>query len=654
MCFRVPSAVIFCLFLPASGWALDNGPITGITLSSGGLAEVIRKADIDSSGLIKMTVPLDQVNDVLKSIVVYDQSGVVEGITLPGPDPLGETFKNLPFSEEDLQSPARLLSKLQGTQVRLGKAGTQIEGLILGVSVRDRGDRGQVDVVSVLSEGGIIGVDLDPATEIMFLDDDIEQKVSRALSAVGKGKSDGARTISLKIAGKGTREVAVSYVVPAPIWKTAYRVVTLPDNKARLQAWAVLENASGEDWENVEVTLSSGAPVTLKQRLHDLYWKQRREVPIDVSAGYVPRVDTGAEPDLLTMESEAAPGGTLQRSRVAAFDSAVASPKAANIAAANVGEVQEGTVTASFKLPWPVSLERGDTLSAPIVDKVVSAETVSVYQPESGLQYPIAAILIKNETDASLPKGILTVYDAEEGYVGDAQINGMPSGESRMASFATDKKVRIAQTTSPESHINTIKVADGVLTASVRQRTSTKYMVKGAHDGDRTVIIEHAKHPGWTFSSPQLEETTATHHRLKIEVPTGKKEVVTAVAERTIAETFALVSADEHRLLNMANRSPDPETARKLQELAEMQSELSQIEWQMQKLNSRKSEETTDQQRHRANLSAIQPGADLYKRAIRKLSESETRIESIDTAVAGMEQRREEIRSKLGDAIRTF
>ncbi|CTQ54240.1 hypothetical protein LP7551_02772 [Roseibium album] len=654
MYFRVPSAVIFCLFLPASGWALDNGPITGITLSSGGLAEVIRKADIDSSGLIKMTVPLDQVNDVLKSIVVYDQSGVVEGISLPGPDPLGETFKNLPFSEEDLQSPARLLSKLQGTQVRLDKAGTQIEGLILGVSVRDRGDRGQVHVVSVLSEGGIIGVVLDPATEIMFLDDDIEQKVSRALSAVGKGKSDGARTISLKIAGKGTREVAVSYVVPAPIWKTAYRVVTLPDNKARLQAWAVLENASGEDWENVEVTLSSGAPVTLKQRLHDLYWKQRREVPIDVSAGYVPRVDTGAEPDLLTMESEAAPGGTLQRSRVAAFNSAVASPKAVNMAAANVGEVQEGTVTASFKLPWPVNLERGDTLSAPIVDKVVSAETVSVYQPESGLQYPIAAILINNETDASLPKGILTVYDAEEGYVGDAQINGMPSGESRMASFATDKKVRIAQTAAPESHINSIKVADGVLTATVRQRTSTKYVVKGAHDDDRTVIIEHAKQPGWSFSSPQLEETTATHHRLKIEVPTGKKEVVTAVAERTIAETFALVSADEHRLLNMANRSPDPETARKLQELAEMQSELSQIEWQMQKMNSRKSEETTDQQRHRANLSAIQPGADLYKRAIRKLSESETRIESIDTAVAGLEQRREEIRSKLGDAIRTF
>lgn len=655
MYFHVSTAAAVCLLVPSLALAADNGPITSITLSSGGLAEVVRKAEIDSDGLIDMTVPLDQVNDVLKSIVVYDQKGVVEGISLPGPDPLGETFKNLPFSEEDLQSPARLLAKLQGTQVRLTKAGSQIEGLVLGVSVRDQGNKGQSDVVSVLSKSGIVGVDLGPDTEISFLDGDIKQKVSQALSAVGKGKSDGARTISLTVAGEGTREVAVSYVVPAPIWKTAYRVVTLADNKARLQAWAVLENASGEDWENVSVTLSSGAPVTLKQRLHDLYWKQRKEVPIDVSAGYVPPVDAGAEPDMLVMELEAAPPGALRATRpAAAFDSPAALPKAANIASANVGEVQEGTITASFKLPWPVTLERGDTLSAPIVDKIVSAESVSVYRPESGLQHPIAAILISNETDASLPKGILTVYDAEEGYVGDAQLSGMPSGESRMASFATDKKVRIAQTDTRERHINSIKVSDGVLRASVRQRNSTKYVVQGASDDDRTVVIEHLKQLGWNFASPELDESTGSHHRLKVQVPAGQQKVVTVVAERTIAETFALVSADEQRLLNMADRSPDADTARKLQELAEMQSELSQIEWQIQRLNDQKGAETRDQERHRANLSAINPGADLYKRAVRKLSESETRIERIDTAVADLAQRRDDIRKKLGDAIRTF
>uniref|UniRef100_UPI003D0B0E7D DUF4139 domain-containing protein n=1 Tax=Roseibium sp. TaxID=1936156 RepID=UPI003D0B0E7D len=279
MFFRSSSTLVLVLCFQSAGWAAENGPITSITLSSGGLAEIVRKAELDSSGLIEMSVPLDQVNDVLKSIVVYDEKGVVEGITLPGPHPLAETFKNLPFSVEDLQSPARLLASLQGARVRLDRAGSKVEGLVLGVAGENRGEKGEVWTASVLSDGRITSVDLGADTEITFLDEDIRQKVAKGLAAIGRGKSDGARTVSLKVAGEGEREVAVSYVVPAPIWKTAYRVVTLPDNKARLQAWAVLENASGEDWENVTITLSSGAPVTLKQRLHDLYWRQRREVP---------------------------------------------------------------------------------------------------------------------------------------------------------------------------------------------------------------------------------------------------------------------------------------------------------------------------------------------------------------------------------------
>eukprot|EP00903_Cladosiphon_okamuranus_P001403 g1401.t1 len=653
MPFRTPTALFLCLIAPTAGLAADNGPITSITLSSGGLAEIVRKADIDSAGLINMTVPLGQVNDVLKSIVVFDQSGVVEGITLPGPNPLAETFKNLPFSPDDLQSPARLLSALQGTSVRLDTAGASVKGLVLGVSARDQGDRGQSFVVSVLSDGRITGVELGADTEVTFLDEEIGQKVARALTAVGSGKADGARNVALKVAGEGAREVAVSYVVPAPIWKTAYRVVTLEDDKARLQAWAVLENASGEDWENVEVTLSSGAPVTLKQRLHDLYWKQRREVPIDVSAGYVPPADTGAEPVFDVSESEAV---LESRSQIATFAAPAAAPRPVTrkMANANVGEAVEGAVTASFTLPWKVSLASGETLSAPIVDKVVSAETVSVFQPESGLSHPVAAILINNETEASLPRGILTVYDEAEGYVGDAQINGMPAGESRMASFATDKKVRIAQQTSGDNQITSIKVSDGVLTASVRETSVTRYAIKGAPDGARTVIIEHAKRPGWEFSSDNEMDSTVSHHRLRVELAEGVTESIVALQERTLSETYALISTDANRLLYLSRRSPDKAVAAKLKELSELQTEISQIDQQVQQLRYNKEQESQDQDRHRSNLAATQPGADLYKRAVRKLEESETRIEDIETQIAALQDRRDEIRQTLGDKIRTF
>ncbi|GAB4512434.1 MAG: hypothetical protein Tsb0019_09040 [Roseibium sp.] len=651
------SVLIFCLtvpvFSPLATLGAETGPITGITLSSGGLAEVVRRADVDSSGVIRMSVPLDQVNDILKSIVVFDADGVVEGITLPGPNPLAETFRNLPFTQEDLQSPARLLAALQGARVRLDTAGSSVEGLVLGVAARDRGNSGESLVASVLSDGRIVGVELAAGTEIAFLDEDIQRQVTRALAVVGSGKADGARTVTLKVRGAGTREVAVSYVVPAPIWKTAYRVVTLSGDRARLQAWAVLENASGEDWDEVTVTLSSGAPVTLRQRLHDLYWKQRREVPVDVSQGYVPRPDTGAEPQFDVAESEARPERRAMIAGLAAPEAAPA-PFPREIAAASVGEASEGTVTATFALPAPVSLASGDTLSVPIVDTEVRAESVSVFQPESGLAHPVAAILIDNQTGTSLPKGILTVYDESEGYVGDAQIGGLPAGESRMASFATDRKVMIAQKGSGDSRIVSVKVADGVLTATVRETSRTDYAVRGAPDGDRTVIIEHARRAGWDFTSDRLMDATARHHRLRLEVAAGKSETVSALHERTLSQSYALISTDANELQYLAGRTPDPATAEKLRALAELQTEIAGIERRIRELDEQKSREAGDQERHRANLAATGPGSDLYKRAARKLEESETRIETVEAEVAALRERQREVRAALGDAIRSF
>jgi flagellar biosynthesis chaperone FliJ len=137
-------------------------------------------------------------------------------------------------------------------------------------------------------------------------------------------------------------------------------------------------------------------------------------------------------------------------------------------------------------------------------------------------------------------------------------------------------------------------------------------------------------------------------------VPAGKTETVSVLQERTLSETYSLMSTDAGQLLYLSKRSPDKETAEKLRELSELQNEIAQIERQLQRLRLEKDEETRDQERHRANLAALEPGADLYKRATRKLEESETRIEAVDTQIADLSVRREEIRETLGDAIRTF
>ena len=79
----------------------------------------------------------------------------------------------------------------------------------------------------------------------------------------------------------------VAYIVEVPVWKASYRLTLAADPAAArsaLQGWATVENLSGQDWKDVELTLVSGRPVAFRQALYEAYCVKRPEVPIEVAA----------------------------------------------------------------------------------------------------------------------------------------------------------------------------------------------------------------------------------------------------------------------------------------------------------------------------------------------------------------------------------
>jgi outer membrane protein OmpA-like peptidoglycan-associated protein len=81
------------------------------------------------------------------------------------------------------------------------------------------------------------------------------------------GDKDHRIPIGVKLSGGRAHDVKVSYAVPTPTWKAAYRVV-LDDSSSLLQGWAVIDNASQEDWVDVKLTLATGAPMSYALDLH--------------------------------------------------------------------------------------------------------------------------------------------------------------------------------------------------------------------------------------------------------------------------------------------------------------------------------------------------------------------------------------------------
>jgi outer membrane protein OmpA-like peptidoglycan-associated protein len=83
-----------------------------------------------------------------------------------------------------------------------------------------------------------------------------------------------ARTVELDVqmAANRLHDLFIAYAVPTPTWKAAYRVVldeSKPDHpSALLQAWAMVNNVSQEDWHDVQLTLATGAPMSFALDLH--------------------------------------------------------------------------------------------------------------------------------------------------------------------------------------------------------------------------------------------------------------------------------------------------------------------------------------------------------------------------------------------------
>ncbi|CAM4319223.1 DUF4139 domain-containing protein [Bordetella tumbae] len=663
---RTVVSLCIAVLAPMSVWASDNGSIREVRLSSGGLAEIVRAAPVND-GSVRLEVPLDQVDDILKSLVLNSSAASVSGFSLVGPRPLEESFKGLPFPPQALASVPALLTALQGAAVTVTSNGKTVQGKVLGVEPRKGADGTQFFLLSALtSSGAVATLELSQDASISVDDAALRDKLAEAADAIGRAKNDRSRVININLTGASNSNVDVSYVIAAPIWKTAYKVVAQDDGKARLQAWTVLENASGEDWKHVKIVLTSADPVTLRQRLHQLYWKNRYELPVNTASTNVPRADTG---NLANREQAAGAAASTGAARMRAIRPAPAAPMleaapapvamadqygGATASAEDSAAASESDISATFALPGTYDLGNGDTLSTPIVDAEVPATMVSVYQAGASSPHPVAALMLKNTTGVSLPGGILTIYDAQSGYVGDAQLVGLPNEDTRLASFATDRKVSIAEDQKPVDEVVEIKVVDGLLRLTQKSRIVTRYTVSGALDGERVVVIEHPVRSGWTFSSPESDGKTATHHRLKATVAAGQEKTLEAVDEQLQRNAYAVVDTAPDMLLAWSASSPDKALAAKLVQLAEARKKQVEAQAALQDLDDARERLVGEQERIRQNLGAVPGSSDLSTRYLKQLESSENEIRGLSDKRAAMEDDVHSLEGKVQQILRTF
>jgi len=645
-CWLGVLAVAMFLALPRADAA--DLALKRVVLSTGGVGYFEYEAAVEGDAMLALDVPLDQVDDVLKSLVVYDAGGSVGEITLPGREPLTQSFVDLPFDRAALNSETDLLNALQGAEIRVA-APKAIAGRLVHVDAETMRDANGVahtsSRVSVMTESGLQQFVLEDVDAIAFADPALQHQVDAALERIAAYRAGGRRQLTLSTHGAGSRTVRVGYVVAMPLWKASYRLSLPPDpagRTARLQGWAVLENFSGRAWQDVELTLVSGNPVTFRQALYESYYVPRPTVPVESGSHVLPSPDTGTVArEVAAKASPARDAIRMQAGVAGAANMAMAAPASApppaQIEAATAAE--EATQIA-FTAPNKVSVAAGQSLVLPLLDRELPARRIDLYQPVLDRQHPLAAVELTNKSDTGLPPGVLTLYQLNAGrgamYLGDARLAALPAGDKRLLSYAADDKVTIDLSSGERRPLVKATIGDGVMRMNRVIRMTTTYRVK-ATAAPPPFVLEQQRRQGAALISPDPKtvELTAQAYRIPLALPAAGEGSLNVVEEQPTEETIRLLDIDDNRLgVLVSSTELDPKLRQKLGEIAARRQAVGHQKTELQRLTEQRAQLVEDETRLRNDLAVLGSDPALHKRLLDKFAETETAIETVTAALA--------------------
>ena len=664
-----------CLAAPALAQAplapADTLPVRRITLFTSGVSYTERGGVVDGDATVPLLFRTPQINDILKSMVLLDRQGKVQPATYAAHDPISRTLQSFAVDVTQNLSQQEILNRMRGTRVTVEAAGKPaLTGQIVGVESRQvlgaDNKPTAVTFLNLFGETGLMSVRLDTDTNVRLLDAKLDKELHDALTTLATRSDEQRREVTLHFAGQGKREVRVGYVTEAPLWKMSYRLLvggTNPDQpgKPYLQGWAMVENTSDDDWQNVRLSLVSGRPVSFIQDLYQPLYIPRPVVGPDIVASPYPQTHDGS---LLGANGQVAAGngqpgfggggfgggagggraGSARKPSGPDGDRGPAGAKgesgeAAALEAGAGGDYLRESVKAQaagqkagelfqYTIGIPVNLARRQSALIPVVAQDIEADKVSLYNADSDARYPLNALRLHNTTALHLKGGPVTLFDGGS-YAGDARMEDIPPGDTRLLSYAVDLAIEGERQTPKVSAIETgLSLKHSLLLIARRERIETIYTLKSKADKPRTVLVEHPFDARYTLVAPvKPAERTPALYRFAVIVAPGKSETLKVVLERPQVEQMLLIDGDLAALENYTKRKQiSPKMLAALQEVLTRNRHVQNLQAQAGARESDIQAIGTDQERIRKNMAALDKNTALYKRYVGELDAQETRI----------------------------
>lgn len=655
---------------------MNELPVREMVLYKHGVGFFVRQGTVSGEN-VALTFHHDEINDVLKSLAVFDRSGgMVLGIHYPTPMDTDARLSSSSIRLSDRASLRDLLRDLRGRKVELTFEATPgtveaITGRMIGLDQVAgeqetgllAGDPVAAVLVSALAEDGQVYVfRLDALRALRVHDAQSEHDLSYFLDT--SMAEDTRRAVTVRLS-EGQHDLVIHYVAPSPTWRVSYRVVAESASdgetgKALLQGWGLFDNRLEEDLDDVRVTLVAGQPISFIYELYASRIPQRPTVQDEARIAPGPIEYEGA--DFLAAaeadDDERARGIMMAKTRAGMFaGGARATTEAPRFAYAMQdarfsmpapAKTRDAGEFFQYEVTTPVSVKRGESALVPIIGSDIKYNRELLYNKQKFPDHPVAALRLMNSTGLTLERGPVTVVEDGD-YKGEAVVPFTKDGNEVYLPFAVELGVKITERAEDTTVLAGLVIDQGYFVEEHYRIESVTYIIENSTSRPLTITIEAPLYEGRElFETRPPDVETAEYRRWQMNVPVRRKVEFTRKERWLTRRSDDLRKLDYKRLQSyMEQRWLDKAALDSLSEMLDQFAFIQRLQNEREELTKERKALYDKQEQLRANLGALNPSgqeAAFRNRILSQLEAAQDRIEQI-------EQRLESITQQVTDAL---
>jgi len=651
-------------------------PVREVILYKHGVGFFERLGTLGAGESARLDFRPTEMNDVLKSLTIQEKGGgKISGVRYDSDVPLAEKLNDFPFKLGEGQPLSSVLDQLKGSRIEMQLGSEKVAGAVVAARLiagdKDRAEREQVTLL--LDNGDLRNFDLGAAATLRFSDLKLQLQFKDYLAAVTAARSTDRRSVYIDSTDAKSRDVAASYMIPTPIWKSSYRLILDSSGQPVLEGWAIVDNTTGEDWINVKISLVSGKPISFISQLYQPRYVQRRTADLPELEALAPIIHGGAIDQALPLnghamaELAAAPSAGIGSGSGGGFGGGAYRAKApagtmgqtmgslvAPSPMANTATGREAADLFEYSIPSAVTVKKNESAMLPFLQQKVGAKKLIIYSDRNS-QNPLNAAEITNSTGMTLDGGPITVYDGGV-YAGEALMETLKASDKRLISHGVDLGTRI--TTAFDSKAETVvevHASHGMLSAKMSRVETTTYSVRNVDAKPKTLVIEQPAMSQYTVVSPKPMETTANAWRFQLDLPANSPAKLPVVLEAVYDQTFRLDSLTPDSIVVWArNKTLSDSARRQLDELRELKNQLAAVSAEMKSNDNSVASITSDEDRARQNITSLNTVSGQQQQVqtyARQLSDLESKITALRDRHADLEKQKTALQAQIDAAV---